>query len=115
LEARSREAEIAKEHARMAEAARVEAERRAADLALQNEKEKTKTSDINTELSRLQAQVSDLKARQTERGWVLTLRNDLLFDSGSATLKAGARRAVDKLAEFMRSDPQRDIAIEGFT
>ncbi len=115
LEARSREADIAKEHARMAEAARAEAERRAADLALQNEREKVKSSDINMELNRLQAQVSDLKAQQTERGWVLTMRNDMLFDSGSATLKPGARRAVDKLAEFLRNDPQRDIAIEGFT
>ena len=59
--------------------------------------------------------LGDLKAEQTERGWVLTLRSDVLFDSGSATLKPGASRAVDKLAQFMNRYPEREIAIEGFT
>jgi outer membrane protein OmpA-like peptidoglycan-associated protein len=59
--------------------------------------------------------VSELKARQTERGWVLTLTNDLLFDTGKATLKPGGKRAVEKLAQFMREHPDRDISIEGFT
>ena len=113
LEARAREAEIAKEHARLSEAARIEAERRAQELGAAVERKETQ--NLAAELGRLQSQVNELKARQTDRGWVLTLRNELLFDSGSATLKAGASRAVDKLAEFLRKAPERDIAIEGFT
>ncbi|HET7197304.1 MAG TPA: OmpA family protein [Burkholderiales bacterium] len=45
----------------------------------------------------------------------LTLGADLLFDSGSATLKPGGRRALGELARVMREDPERRIAIEGFT
>ena len=55
------------------------------------------------------------QARETERGWVLTMRTDLLFDSGQATLKPGGHRVLDSLARFMRQDSGREIAIEGFT
>jgi outer membrane protein OmpA-like peptidoglycan-associated protein len=71
-------------------------------------------SELRSELRRLQAEVPDLKVQQTERGWVLTLRNDRLFDLGQSTLKAGGQRAMDTLAEFMRQG-EREIAIEGFT
>ena len=115
LEAREREAEIAREQARVAESARADAEQRAAEARRQADTQKTQAASMGDELRRLQSEVSELKARQTERGWVLTLTNDLLFDSGRATLKPGGRRAVDKLAQFMRQQPDRDIAIEGFT
>ena len=115
LEAHEREAAIAREHARAAEAAKVEAERHAENQVSRMLNTESKSENLTAELNRLQAQVSDLKAQQTERGWVLTLRNDLLFDSGESALKGGARRAVDNLAQFMRTHPQRDIAIEGFT
>jgi outer membrane protein OmpA-like peptidoglycan-associated protein len=59
--------------------------------------------------------MSELKARETERGWVLTLRNELLFDSGQAKLKPGAHKALESLAQFMRKEPEREVAIEGFT
>jgi len=112
LEGREREVQIAKEQARQAEQARLEAEKRAQDLAQSSEIQK---SDLGAEVRRLQSEVSELKTRQTERGWVLTLTNDLLFDTGKATLKPGGQRAVEKLAQFMRQHPDRDIAIEGFT
>ena len=51
-------------------------------------------TDLTRDLSSLKAQISGLKSEQTERGWVLTLRNDALFDSGSSTLKPGVRRAA---------------------
>jgi outer membrane protein OmpA-like peptidoglycan-associated protein len=112
LEAREREAQVAKEQARQAEQARAEAEKRAQALEKSSEVDK---ADLGAELRRLQSEVSELKARQTERGWVLTLTNDLLFDTGKATLKPGGKRAVEKLAQFMREHPDRDISIEGFT
>ena len=115
LEAREREAQIAKEQARQAEQARLQAEQRAQALAQASETQKAQASDLGAELRRLQSEVSELKTRQTERGWVLTLTNDLLFDSGKATLKPGGQRAVEKLAQFMREHPDREIAIEGFT
>ncbi|HEY5896372.1 MAG TPA: OmpA family protein [Burkholderiales bacterium] len=74
------------------------------------------TSDrLSAEVRRLQAQVAQLEAQQTERGWILTLGTDLLFDSGQAKIKPGGLRAIKNLAQFMRQQPERKIVIEGFT
>lgn len=70
---------------------------------------------LAAEMQRLQSQVSELQAQQTERGWVLTLSGDLLFDSGRAVLKPGGEKAVENLAQFMQKEPGRGITIEGFT
>ena len=62
----------------------------------------------------LETQLSELQARKTDRGMVVTL-GDVLFDSGRAQLKPGGMRTIQKLAEFMRQYAQRRVAIEGFT
>jgi outer membrane protein OmpA-like peptidoglycan-associated protein len=62
----------------------------------------------------LAAELRDIKARPTERGMVITLQ-DVLFDSGSAKLRSGALRVIDRLAVFLREHPDRSLAIEGFT
>ena len=74
-----------------------------------------RASQFRAELRRLQSDMSELKARETERGWVLALRNELLFDSGRAELKPGAHKALESLAQFMRKEPEREVVIEGFT
>lgn len=113
------EAAMAREQARRAEAARLEAEARAKALEqgrLQKEQQQsTAAAELAAEVKRLEAELADVRAKQTERGWVLTLKNELLFDSAAATLKPGAHRALDNLAQFLRKYPDRDIAIEGFT
>ena len=70
---------------------------------------------LSAQLRRLQAQVAELQARETERGWILTLAGDLLFDVGKASIKPGGQRALGSLARFMREHPERKIEIEGFT
>lgn len=62
----------------------------------------------------LEQQLADLKAKQTDRGMVLTL-GDVLFDTGKAQLKPGAMRTLDQLATFMRDNPERTVEIEGYT
>lgn len=62
----------------------------------------------------LEAEMAAMKAKQTDRGMVLTL-GDVLFDSGKATLKAGAMRTVDQLATFLAKNPARKVLIEGHT
>ena len=62
----------------------------------------------------LENELADLKAKQTDRGMVLTL-GDVLFDTGRATLKAGAMRTVDELAAFLQQHPERKVLIEGYT
>lgn len=95
---RAREAEAALARAEAAQESQAVANRQLAD-----------------EVRRLQAQVRELEARPTQRGWVITLGSDLLFDVGRATLKPGGRRAIANLARIMRNEPERSIVIEGFT
>ena len=113
------EAAMARQQARQAEMARYEAEARAKALEqerLQKERQQTTAAaELAAEVKRLEVELADVRAKQTERGWVLTLKNELLFDSAAATLKPGAHRALDNLAQFLRKYPDRDIAIEGFT
>ena len=93
---------------------------RAAEAALARtkaaqESQATENRQLAEEVRRLQAQVSELEARQTQRGWVITVGGDLLFDVGRSTLKPGGRHAIDNLARIMRQEPERKIVIEGFT
>jgi outer membrane protein OmpA-like peptidoglycan-associated protein len=125
LEAREREAAAAREQAQQAqmqaqqaELARKEAESRAAQLEnvrIENEKQSTARAELGAELKRLESELADMRTKQTDRGWILTLKNELLFDAGGATLKPGAQRALDNLGQFLTKYPDRDIAIEGFT
>lgn len=62
----------------------------------------------------LSHQVEDLRTQETERGLVLTL-SSVLFESGKATLHSGAQRTVEKIADFLKEYPDRNIKIEGFT
>jgi outer membrane protein OmpA-like peptidoglycan-associated protein len=99
VEAREREAAAAREQARQAELqaqqaemARKEAESRAAQLEnerLQKEKQSTAQAELGAELKRLESELADLRAKETNRGWILTLKNELLFDAGGVTLKPG--------------------------
>lgn len=68
----------------------------------------------NREAERLQQQMRELQAQQTERGMVLTL-GDVLFDTGKATLKPGAYSNIDRLAQVLRESPKRKVMIEGHT
>lgn len=70
---------------------------------------------LAAEVRRLKAQVAQLEAERTERGWILTLGSDLLFDVGQATLKPGGRQAIASVARFMRERGERKVVVEGFT
>jgi outer membrane protein OmpA-like peptidoglycan-associated protein len=58
--------------------------------------------------------LAELKAKETERGMVLTL-GDVLFDTDTATLKPGAALTIDRLAKFLADNPETRIMIEGHT
>jgi outer membrane protein OmpA-like peptidoglycan-associated protein len=92
-----------------------EAEAALARAKAAQEQQSVANRELAAEVQRLQAQVRELEARETQRGWVITLGSDLLFDSGRATLKPGGRRALGNVARIMRNEPERSIAIDGFT
>ena len=87
----------------------------------QSEREKTllaareqQVQSAKAQLSETQQQLADLKAKQTDRGMVVTM-GDVLFDTGQATLKPGAQLTVERLAKFLVSNPETRVRIEGFT
>jgi outer membrane protein OmpA-like peptidoglycan-associated protein len=114
LAAREREAEALAEQNRVAEARNLEAEQRNAELASQATELELQAAAAAERARLLESELADLQAKQTERGIVLTL-GDVLFDTGQATLKAGAGSTVDRLAQFMRDYPDRRVMIEGHT
>ena len=93
-------------------AAKAKQEAEQARLAAQAEAEKA--AKAKAEVDQLMKELSELKAQQTERGLVLTI-GDVLFATGKAALSADANRSVDKLAEFLKKYPNRNLLIEGHT
>ncbi len=57
---------------------------------------------------------TQLKIRRDERGTIITLANDLLFNPGQAELSPRAREAIRKVADLIRYGDQA-ISVEGHT
>ncbi len=93
LEARTQEAAIAREDATIAEHQAAISAFSAAALA---------------------AELSELKAKQTERGIVVTL-GDVLFDVDRSELKPAAMTDLNRLADLLAAEPRRAVLIEGHT
>jgi outer membrane protein OmpA-like peptidoglycan-associated protein len=75
---------------------------------------KAEARDALASAQALSERVAELEARKTNRGLVITL-SDILFDSGKATLKVGADRALVELTSFLNEYEDRNLLIEGFT
>ena len=90
------ERELQRMRGEMAERERVETERRA-------------------ELEAMKAQLAELaETRADERGFILTLPG-LFFDTGKATLKAGTRANLSKIADLLERMDRVRIIVEGHT
>lgn len=100
LEARSREAE----QARQGEEAR----------AREAERARREAQEARAQAKKLEQLIAELRAVQTERGLVINL-GDVLFESAKADLKPGAIRNVSLLAAFLKEYPKRSVLIEGHT
>jgi outer membrane protein OmpA-like peptidoglycan-associated protein len=102
---------------READRARIDAESARADAASARadaDAERAKSAAATLEAEDLQRQISELNARETDRGLVVTL-GDLLFETGKSDLKGGAAGNLDKLAAFLNEYPDRTVLIEGHT
>lgn len=98
----------AQEAAREADMQREMAERRAMEL-------EEETRRMREEAERLQRQIAELEARPTDRGLVLTLGSDVLFDFDRYELRSGAARTVERIADFLNEYEDRQVLVEGFT
>ena len=109
-----RESDVARMNAEDAQR-QAGAERQAANVALLNAQDaRQQTEEAQRRSRELEAQLVAMEAKKTDRGMVVTL-GDVLFDTDEAQLKAGGVRNVQKLADFFKEHPQRNVMIEGFT
>jgi outer membrane protein OmpA-like peptidoglycan-associated protein len=106
-EARSRDLAIARADVNAATTAAAIAQQQAAQ-------EREAASQARLDAQSLRAQLSELQAKETQRGMVVTL-GDVLFETNRAELKAGATRSLDQLAQALRSDDRGTVSIEGHT
>lgn len=107
------QARVIAEQARLsADQARLSAEgqaQQAQAAAAQADREKAELRDrIREQLDVI------LETRETARGLIVNL-SDVLFDTGSATLRPGAREKVAKVAGVLLAYPGLSIEIEGHT
>ncbi len=121
LESRTAEADTQRQRANtslaQAEQARMQAEqsRKAAEQQLAAARAaQSQSSEAQARAKALEMQLAEMKAKQTDRGMVLTL-GDVLFDTGRAELKSGANRTLDQLTTFLSQNPERTVQIEGYT
>ena len=75
---------------------------------------KTQAAAAQSQLADARQEITNLQAKQTNRGMVMTL-SDVLFDTGRATLKPGADRDLDRLAQALKDNPNTRVIIEGHT
>ncbi len=82
----------------VSEQRRAEAERRARDA-----------------FDRLVSSIRGSSVMEETRGLVFTLPGEVLFASGKSTLLPSARQKLNQVAEVLRNEPDRHIAVEGHT
>jgi outer membrane protein OmpA-like peptidoglycan-associated protein len=107
LAARERETQLAQQQAQSANQQLQQSQTQADQLRQQAQSEAQRNEQ-------LQQQLKALQAKPTSRGTVVTL-GDVLFDTGQANLRAGSRRSLERLADALKSNPERRVVIEGFT
>ncbi|RJQ67297.1 MAG: OmpA family protein [Desulfobacteraceae bacterium] len=97
---------------RQQELSRAQEETQSAQQEVQRAEQEAQQAQA--ELQQLRQEMSDMDARQTETGMVLTL-SDVIFEFDQAQLKTGAERSIGRLSEFLNRHPDRKVLVEGFT
>jgi outer membrane protein OmpA-like peptidoglycan-associated protein len=109
-------AELAKQNA---DAAKLAADAEAQQARLQAQQAQATAAQAEQEKNALRERLREqlnviLETRETARGLIVNV-SDVLFDTGSATLKPGAREKLARVAGILASHPDLHIEIEGHT
>jgi len=115
--ARSEAERLKAEAQEAAESAMSEAEKakaRADAEAARAEAAQAEAAAAKAAMNSLQNQLTDLQAKQTERGLVITL-GDVLFEFNQSDLKAGAARNLQPLVKALSDNPEQQVIVEGHT
>jgi len=114
LEAREREAAMARQQAQQSQQQAQQSQQQAQQSQQQAQQSQQQAQEAQQQAREAQQELEAMRAKQTDRGMMLTLGN-VLFDSGGATLKPGADELVSRLSQFMQSHPDIKVRIEGHT
>ncbi|HEU4852826.1 MAG TPA: OmpA family protein [Telluria sp.] len=121
LEQRTVEADRAKAEAERARAEAAAAQTQAAVAQSQTEEARRQAAaaeqaarEAQARTAQFEAVLIELQAKKTARGMVVTI-GDVLFDVDQARLKQQGMDNVSKLAEVLKSNPERTVMVEGFT
>lgn len=87
----------------------------ALDRARERASEEASDGRARAQASALQSLGHAAQVAEDHRGVVITISGQVLFAAGTATLMPAARDALDQVAEALRADPPRAIAVEGHT
>jgi outer membrane protein OmpA-like peptidoglycan-associated protein len=98
-----------------AEKARLQAERASKEREDALRAKREREAQLDAEMKRFESELRDMRAQATDRGWVLTMGSEMLFDPGQANLKPGGRQSIERIAQVMQRHPERRILVEGFT
>jgi outer membrane protein OmpA-like peptidoglycan-associated protein len=113
------ERRIADEARRAAETARAAAEAQVQQAQSATAQAQQAAAQAEREKAELRARLREqlnviLETRETARGLIVNL-SDVLFDTGSANLKPGAREKLAKVAGIILAHPGLEMAVEGHT
>ena len=103
------ETQLAKESIALEERRAALAKRRAALIERENA-----LAQRNSDQNNVEQTLTDLGARKSERGFVLTL-SDIQFRRDESELSADTMRKLYPLATLLKDEPRRSIIIEGYT
>jgi outer membrane protein OmpA-like peptidoglycan-associated protein len=109
----NRAAAVAQNDAARAKQQTLQAQDDAARAQLQTLAAQNDAANAQARNSQLEAQLSDLAAKKTARGLVITL-SDVLFGTDMATLNSNGLATVQKVALVLTQNPGRNVLIEGF-
>jgi len=114
LDAREREAALARQQAAQSQAQAQLSQQQAQQSQLNAQQLAQQAQEAQQQARDAQQQLEALQAKQTDRGMILTLGN-VLFDTNEDTLKPGADEIVSRLSQFLQNHPEVKVRIEGHT
>jgi len=94
--------------------AKVQIEQRFQDAKTIQEKENQKIINDLNQAAQEGNFANEVKFISTERGVIIRINNNTLFDEGSAIIKVDARSTLNKVAEYLKTIDNK-IIIEGHT
>jgi outer membrane protein OmpA-like peptidoglycan-associated protein len=109
------ETELAEQRAGTAQARADERVALAEIERLDEERDDLLVESRDRQIRMLETDLAELRVDRTERGLVVTLSDEILFDVDQAELKPGGMEQLARVAEVLGQNPDRNVLIEGHT